>query len=553
MKKTGAVFYALILIFISTYTLLAIPKNELYQVAITCNISFCSESDYASTILRFKIRSKDSIISEARVGNDGNFKISINCGKGQYELCASHPDCVPIRIPIYIDSNFSTNVAIRLNHYSTQDTTVYFYYGTSQFPLDRTAIPIKGADNVWRAKVKAQSNEIFYQVIGDEFSRRTHCPSRYDRIIPDSEGDMIGVIATNNKDSVILEYMYKPYKACQITNSVKFSNITLENRNQVCNRVQLLMNELQNLRNQNLIPKWIEQSHFALGIFDSALTKEKDSYLTAFFLKSYAEVAVIGWYTKQPKYKPEILERIIEHCQSYLDVWTVDLDRPFAFPTFACIYENDTAITKHLEQILECNTISDEIKSQILSGLDEIYSYKTQDSLLNYIRQILFRSYVGTSGYDKVSKLIEDNSIFVGKQVIDIKTIDNKGNFHTVSHNDYSGKFLLLDFWATWCKPCIGEMPNLIKARNLFDTSRLQIIGISRDTDLNKLKLFLQKKNLPWNNYMISPDIQESIIKFYSAEAIPRTILVSPQGIVIAAGNKLRGEQLIETLNTLIK
>ncbi|MBS1537199.1 MAG: TlpA family protein disulfide reductase [Bacteroidetes bacterium] len=559
MGKTIIILSGVVIIILSYSSLSAQHKSKhidqpLYQISISGTVDFCSKLDYTKTLVMFKARAKDTTLSQVNIRKDGSFNLTIECERGLYELDASHPNCVPIRIPLYVDSNFTTDVTLKLNYYSTKDTTVYFHYSSNQFPLNQTAIPVRGNDNIWRAKVKAQSPELFYQVKGDEITGRTHCPSRYDRIIPDPEGDMIGVISTKNSDSVLLEYKWISLPPCNIENPVKFSNQTLENRKRVYDTLLSMMAEMRKFRNENLIPQWIESSYKTMEFSDSAMATEHDGYITALLLKSYSDAAVIGWYTKQPKYKPQIIEQVNSHCQKYPDVWTIDMALSFA--VIGAIYENQDDINKHLGAILECKTISNDAKSLILSGLDEVCTYKKQISLAEYYKSILLTNYQGTSGYDAVVerlKELESDSNFVGKKMMSIPTLDVNGSKHIISSNDYKGKYILLDFWATWCKPCIEEMTNLLKVNSIYDTNRLQIVGISRDTELSKLKLFLQKKKLTWQNFMIAQNSLESVIKFYSAEAIPRIVLISPQGKVVAAGSKLRGEQLEETLKAIIR
>ncbi len=559
MKKIYPFALTLFILLCNISPMLSHPEsnkstNTINRVKITGKVAFCGKSDVTPTLLQFKLRSKDTTLLKTTVAEDGSFVLGGNYEKGLYELCASHPDCVPLRIPIYIDSNFTTEVTLQFNYYTTRDTTVFFYYGSSHDSLSKNAVPVKGADNIWRVKVKSRSPEIFYQVKGDEITGRTHCPSSYDRIIPDAEGDMIGVISTKNSDSVTLEYRWQSHVPCEIVPPAKFSNNTLEYRNQAFSRVEKLMNELQELRNKSQIPQWIELSHRTLSMLTTSMSGEQDGYVVALLLKTYAEVAAIGWYTKQPNYDSLIVARANFHCQQYPGIWTID--RIGAFPVLAAIYTNELEVKKHLAIILAERTIGTDAKSEILSLVEEVYTYTNQSSMADYVKGILLSNYEGTMGFDNVMRRLKSNatdSNLIGKEMMKIRTMDIKNNPHTVSNVEYKGKYVLLDFWATWCKPCIEEMGNLAKVKSAFDTNRFEIVGISLDNDLKKLKAFLNKKNVPWDNYMIGEEVRDSIVNFYSAQAIPRTILISPQGVIVAAGSGLRGEQLQETLKAIVR
>jgi thiol-disulfide isomerase/thioredoxin len=120
-------------------------------------------------------------------------------------------------------------------------------------------------------------------------------------------------------------------------------------------------------------------------------------------------------------------------------------------------------------------------------------------------------------------------------------------NGSTISLEKYSGKYVFLDFWGTFCGPCIVEFPNLLKAYETFDRSNFEIIGIVKDDTDGKIKKFMKDRNVIWPN--ISMDAPKSDISGYKIGSYPTTYLIDPDGKIIATD--LRGDDLIKKLELL--
>ena len=83
-----------------------------------------------------------------------------------------------------------------------------------------------------------------------------------------------------------------------------------------------------------------------------------------------------------------------------------------------------------------------------------------------------------------------------GDKAPEIKGTDSKGN--SVALSQYQGKVTLLNFWATWCGPCVGELPNVLKTYEKFHPQGFEIIGISLDQEKDALESFVKKNEMTW-------------------------------------------------------
>lgn len=139
----------------------------------------------------------------------------------------------------------------------------------------------------------------------------------------------------------------------------------------------------------------------------------------------------------------------------------------------------------------------------------------------------------------EAAKKIQE-SLAVGSKFPDFSEKDIHGK--PLSIANYKGKVVLVDFWATWCGPCIGELPNVLSAYEKHHKNGFEIVGISLDKDLDKLKSFIEEKKMPWQQYFDGLVWENKLAGKYGVVGIPATYLLDGTGTII--GKDLRGESL---------
>lgn len=144
-----------------------------------------------------------------------------------------------------------------------------------------------------------------------------------------------------------------------------------------------------------------------------------------------------------------------------------------------------------------------------------------------------------------------DERLKVGAAPFPLKGSDLAGK--PVSLTDYKGKVVLLDFWATWCGPCVGELPNVVAAYNKYHAKGFDIIGVSLDQPNAKQKLqsFIKEKNMPWRQIYDGKFWEAENAKAYGVRAIPFTLLIGKDGKIAAVG--ARGEALAPAIEAALK
>jgi thiol-disulfide isomerase/thioredoxin len=110
----------------------------------------------------------------------------------------------------------------------------------------------------------------------------------------------------------------------------------------------------------------------------------------------------------------------------------------------------------------------------------------------------------------------------------------------------FKGKVVLVDFWATWCGPCRGELPNVLAAYKEYHDKGFEIIGISLDQDEATLKSFIKEKGMVWPQYFDGKGWGSKLGQKYGIDSIPMTFLLDREGKIVAKG--LRGAALDDQL-----
>lgn len=136
----------------------------------------------------------------------------------------------------------------------------------------------------------------------------------------------------------------------------------------------------------------------------------------------------------------------------------------------------------------------------------------------------------------------------VGQPYADVQLIDATGNPVKLSAYVGINKCVLIDFWASWCKPCMEEMPNLKKIYAAYKSKGLEIIGVSEDDDKNAWLDAVRKTGMNWVQLA---DDQKVAAEIYAVKAIPHTVLLNKDGIVIA--KDLRGKELEDKIAEILK
>lgn len=139
-------------------------------------------------------------------------------------------------------------------------------------------------------------------------------------------------------------------------------------------------------------------------------------------------------------------------------------------------------------------------------------------------------------------------SLVPGEIFPDFHEKDISGESMSVS--DLRGKVVLIDFWATWCPPCVAELPNVLAAYDKYRAKGFEILGISLDRTEGALRNFVRVQRMPWPQYFDGKVWDTKLSRRYGITSIPTTFLLDREGRIVA--RDLRGPALEKELAKLL-
>jgi peroxiredoxin len=185
----------------------------------------------------------------------------------------------------------------------------------------------------------------------------------------------------------------------------------------------------------------------------------------------------------------------------------------------------------------EKETQNEECAASILYSLGYYYTNQddfdnAKDILLYFKKKYPTNYYVANGIIDKNLASLKIRPGFKAPE-FSIRTLDGD----SLRLSDFQGKFLLIDFWGTWCGPCRGEIPHLKKLFANMPQDTFALLGIARD-DSSSLRKYIEEENILYPN-AIAP---EEVLNRFGITGYPTTLLIDPQGQII--GKNLRGSNI---------
>jgi peroxiredoxin len=139
-------------------------------------------------------------------------------------------------------------------------------------------------------------------------------------------------------------------------------------------------------------------------------------------------------------------------------------------------------------------------------------------------------------------------TVAIGKQAPEFTMTDTAGN--PVSLASFKGKYVLVDFWASWCGPCRAENPNVVALYNEYHNKGFTVLGVSLDSDRNSWINAIHKDKLEWAHVSDLKRWNNAAARLYAVNAIPSNVLINPEGVIIA--RNLRGKDLQNKLKEIL-
>ena len=189
-------------------------------------------------------------------------------------------------------------------------------------------------------------------------------------------------------------------------------------------------------------------------------------------------------------------------------------------------------------------------------GLHTFNQYLLDGKFLPSVVEPLFHRFSAELKSSKLGKKTLQKLEILKRAQTGIKATDftqNDINGKPFTLSSLRGKYVLVDFWASWCAPCRAENPNVVKAYHELKSKNFEVVGVSLDYPGGQAvwEEAVKKDGLPWIHVSDLKGWKNEVAVMYGINSVPQNLLIDPQGIII--GKNLRGEALTDKLKELIK
>ncbi len=480
------------------------------------------------------------------VDDDGQFRFELEDGK-YYTLFITAANHLGLKIPIISDKNnqsLELNIQLESIAYLDEFKEVKIIGDWNKFSF-RSAEEMKVQDDgTFVYELKSDQEKVGYQLLYLDGTGHSVNGTMFDDLEYDGGGDYRSIVKTENGTARIIFDPKKLNKSTSKTFSVNFANspslnqvMEIAGKSKVIDKKYYAARREYNNEHKSLVGfkfDFLEMPNF----LDQQM-KSKDGIVSR-----YATINYVGLIDKG--YNEGDYKRFVSLLKITDPLWALN---PFALTkVYTEAFGKEKANKMIAENFDKISSKNVQAKILVLQGMDA----KENDNL-KLMAEIFDQL---ESGYPELKRelrwylgeLDPNKAIMKGKQVPDfnVKLIHSE---ETVSKESMLGKYYLIDFWAVWCGPCRSEMPNLHAAYKEFKSDKFDILSLSFDPKLEAVDKYRKDTwPMPWLHTFVEKGFQNELSKRFEVKGIPKPVLVNSEGIIIATGSELRGENLKKTL-----
>ncbi|NMB81840.1 MAG: TlpA family protein disulfide reductase [Ignavibacteria bacterium] len=480
--------------------------------------------------------------------NKGNYFLSIS-NPGISYLIFSIPSHSAIQIPVINTKDKEIRIDVQLSPYKYKTTfdDVSIAGSFNSFNISSPEKMTKLDNGTFVFETKTDLKEIKYQLCKIEENNRTINAPESVQFEPDSTGDYRSVMKVENG---VAKITFDPSNLLRSDkpNKVEFVNADLEERfylysaevgKQILAASKKLMEHMTNNKNN------IESFHYDAGNYLTDLIEKIESEKNE-DAKNYLKLNYVSF--RQYRAKNYDFEKA-ENFYTSVPVDNIAWDLvPNAFSAYFTLFPRHKW-DKIQDDFLNYSK-NKNIRLYIFQSKLANAKFANNTEELMKLHAMIKNDYPDLKeAQDMLKRYQVESKIQIGEEIPDFEVTSIDNSKIKYSKKSMLGKIYLIDFWATWCGPCVGEMENLHNAYKNFKDKGFEILSLSLDSAVNDVIKFRNGQwKMPWLNSFIGDAEGRKIADKFEVIGIPKPLLISAEGKILETEMNLRGMSLENTL-----
>ncbi|MBS3944855.1 MAG: redoxin domain-containing protein [Melioribacter sp.] len=479
--------------------------------------------------------------------NKGNYSVTLTKPGVSY-LLFSIPSHSAIQVPVFNTKDKEITIDVQLSPYKYKDTfdDVGVAGSFNGFNISSPERMTKLDNGTYVFETKTDLKEIKYQLCRITANNRTINAPESIRFEPDSSGDYRSIMEVKNG---VAKIVFDPSKLLMSDKSynIEFVNANFEKKffqyNEAAlktiNDASTKLMEHVNAKNNIETFSYDAGNYLTdlLGKIESEQNEEAKNYLKLIY------VSFVNYRVKDYDFEKA------ENFYSSVPVDNIAWDlMPSAFSAYYSL------IPRHKWEKIQEDFLKNSKSYAIRLS---VYNQKLGNAKFNNITEELKKLHARIKNeypdlkeaQDMLKRYPIESKIQIGAEIPDFEVASIDNNEVKYSKKSMLGKIYLIDFWATWCGPCVGEMENLHNAYKNFKDKGFEILSLSLDAETNDVIKFRNGQwKMPWLNSFIGNPEGRKVAEKFEVIGIPKPLLISAEGKILETEMNLRGSSLENTL-----
>ncbi len=534
----------------------------LLAVSVTCTLSQTIVSGTVRSVSGAALMFPQVFLAEqngltplqrATVGPDGSFRIDapLRIPDGVYSLIAVAPDHQWASSNVFVtgdarnirvDFTLSTNGVPNAAYDSVSIITDMRLGFAGARPMKRNA------DGTWEMATTVRSGRLAYQVIPyvsgvSVDDARSINGTMQDSVEYDNGGDFMSVIRTKEKS---LRVIWDPRRIPSSDEQHSVSILSIEDQ-----RIDSAIRAGRDLFNPVGLPTDSAQAaaqreRVATSELAAALSLPPGRLRDVAFAN--AALASFGLVRIDPK-DLRVADRLVANIPATSAAWTVSEQAIWPILLTA---PHAPSLWTYVERVVDAHP---NIGASVLYRAMSVCARDGDETQMKKLYERFMRSYAKDEIASSVKREFDpERKVKAGNYLPSFSWPLLDDSSTVITPKSLRGKYVLIDLWATWCGPCVAEMPTLERVWKRFKGPKFDIVSISLDQDVAKIAPFRAARYpMAWK-HVFTPGVWKSqAAGLFEVSSIPKPILVGPDGRIIAVTTGLRGEELEKTLETYLR